>query len=275
MAATTGSSPRSTPSSTGSGGSSCRGPTSRRSALKDRVRLRLEDDHVGVWPDRPTEPPSGREADRPRRGAVMTLGGERSTYAPTRRPVAHGPCRRSRRSRHRDFASGDGVVHALARGRPGGRAAASCWPSAAARAAARRRSSTSSGGLDRPTAGRVLVDGHEVSAMSRGRARRAPASHGRATSSRRSGSSPILSRRGERRDPAPAASRRSRATATSGSASCSSWSASASGRGIGRTSCRAASSSGSPSPGRSPTGRSSSSPTSRPASSTPRPATRS
>ena len=37
--------------STGSAGCSCRAPTSRPSRSSERVRLRLEDDHVGVWPD--------------------------------------------------------------------------------------------------------------------------------------------------------------------------------------------------------------------------------
>ena len=46
------SSPRSTPCSTGRGGCSCRASSPRRSTMKDRVRLALETDHIGVWPDR-------------------------------------------------------------------------------------------------------------------------------------------------------------------------------------------------------------------------------
>ena len=71
----------------GRAGSSCRGRTSRRSSCSNRVRLRLEEDHVGVWPDKP-----GRATGRRDRGAARS--GRRRR--PTRRARDDRALRRSR-----------------------------------------------------------------------------------------------------------------------------------------------------------------------------------
>ena len=46
--------------------------------LRNRVRLRLEEDHVGVWPDRPAAVPAGR------RGPAIRIP-EAPRRPPTRR----------------------------------------------------------------------------------------------------------------------------------------------------------------------------------------------
>jgi hypothetical protein len=134
--------------------------------LKDRVRLRLEDDHVEIWPDVPPHDPP-----------------------PTRPPVRPRPARGPVRDGDRRVARGDGSPRSAAAADPPARStssattrpatrsstpcAASASPpiragssrSAAARAAARRPCLNILGGLDQPTSGRVIIDGHEVSAM--------------------------------------------------------------------------------------------------------------
>ena len=171
----------------------------------------------------------------------------------------------------RDYPSGDTVIHAL-RG-----VSLSADPGRLIAVRGRSGSGKTTllnilGGLDHPTSGQVFIDGHEVSAMSEEELvdvrRRSVAfifqafglvpilsaaenvevplrlGEGRSEGARRAGPRAARARRPRRADEAPAA----RAVA-------------------------AASSSGSRSPGRWRTGRGSCSPTSRPASSTPRPAT--
>ena len=212
---------------------------------------RLEDDHVGVWPDNGRDrngtgeraPGDDRSADRDRPAA----GGPLRT-ARTRWP----PRRRGRRPRPR-LPVGDSVVHALRGDRPDGRPRASCSPSAAGRAAARRRSSTCSAASTEPTSGTVVVDGREISALGEDAARRGPPADRRVhVPGVRAGADPDRGR--ERRGAAPARPGGPARARRAGRASCSSSSGSPSGRATGRTSCRAASSSGSRSRGRSPTG---------------------
>ena len=168
--ATTRSSPRSSPSSTAPAASSCRAPTSRRSSSSGRVRLRLEPDHIGVWPD--AAPRAG--------GGPMTCGRGPHTGATRGGPmvVATGLVR--------DYPSGDDVVHAL-RG-------VDLRVDRGQLVAVRGRSGSGKttllnllGGLDRPTSGHVVVDGDEVSAMSESRARRRSGARPWRSSSRRSG----------------------------------------------------------------------------------------
>ena len=113
----TASSPRSSRSSTGPAGCSCRARTSRRSGCSDRVRLRLEDDHVEVWPDAEPAPADGsarpattpvdgrRPADRPTPPTAPAA----ADAPPTARP---SPLVEARRPRPR-LPVGRRVVHAL------------------------------------------------------------------------------------------------------------------------------------------------------------------
>ena len=130
------------------------------------------------------------------------------------------------------------------------------------------------GCLDRPTAGRYLLDGREVSRMSARRARRHPQPHARLRV-------PELQpahahqRRRERRAAAALPGRAAPRSACGARPRRSSASASASGSTIIRRSSRAASSSAWPSRAPSSASPRSSSPTSRPATSTRAPASRS
>ena len=126
------------------------------------------------------------------------------------------------------------------------------------------------GGLDVPTAGSVIVDGTQHLRPRRGRRGRRPPADGRVrVPDVRPDPDPERGR--ERRGAAAHGRARTRRRATGGSRSCSSSSASRRGRSTGPTSSRAASSSASRSPARWRTGRGCCWPTSRPASSTPRP----
>ena len=113
--------------------------------LAERVRLRLENDHVGVFPDRAQD--ARRSADEP--------GQPRPAAGPMVEAIGVD----------RSFPSGAGVVHAL-RGVDLGVGRGEL-------VAIRGRSGSGKttllnvlGGLDRPTAGRVAIDGVEVSALS-------------------------------------------------------------------------------------------------------------
>ena len=266
----------------------------RGARARRRVRLRLEDDHVGVWPDRApasagraARQPARRHAGRAPRTRPTPARPDRQTPEPPRaiprgrrsdeltRPLTRGPAAGpgwSRRRRDREFPSGTACVHAL-RGVDLPVAAGELVAVSGRSGAGKTTLLNVLGGLDRPTrrsGRRRRRGGHRDG---RGRARPPPARDGRLhLPGVRARPDPV--RRGERGGAAPA-----RGTEPDERAprrrSCSSWSAWASAPGTGRTSCRAASSSGSPSPGRSPTGRGSCWPTSRPASSTRRPGTRS
>ena len=238
--------------------------------LQHRVRLRLEDDHVGVWPDKngakagsgTTGPawPTSATTDDDAASSSVAYASPAASRRSSRRSTSSATTRRatpsSTRSRSINLAVAPGEL--LARPRPvGERQDDAAQPARRARPAdVGPRHGRRPGGLG---------DG-------RGRARRRPPPDRRVRlPGVRAGADPVRGR--ERRGPAAPRPRRPRASATRGCASCSTSSAWATGRSTGRTSCRAASSSGSRSPGRWPTGRESCSPTSRPASSTPRPAT--
>ena len=111
--------------------------------LERRVRLALERDHVGVWPDRARQ----RRPDRRRR----------RTVSDGRLVVAEGV--------GRDFAVGDSVVHAL-------RDVDFAVPEGTLAVVHGRSGSGKTtllnviGGLDRPTRGRIWLDGEEVSGKS-------------------------------------------------------------------------------------------------------------
>ena len=117
--------------------------------LEKRVRLELEDDHIGVWPDRPAETAAQpRRAGRPLRPRSRSLTAQpdppqaTGTIAIDDRMAArgdeHGPAPRpaptagsdrvpgramvEAHALSRDFRLGSSVVHALQRGRPARRA---------------------------------------------------------------------------------------------------------------------------------------------------------
>ena len=191
--------------------------------LKDRVRLRLEDDHVEIWPDRLTAPPRARPIARPTDAPAEPTRSTRGDAARRR------SCGRSTSSR--DYPSGDTVVHAL-RG-------VSLGADPGELVAVRGRSGSGKttllnilGGLDQPTSGRVLIDGQEVIGDERGRARRRPAPLGRVhLPGVRARADPVGRR--ERRDAAAARPGGVARSATRACASCSSSSGSAVGRSIG------------------------------------------
>ena len=145
--------------------------------LHNRVRLRLEEDHVGVWPDKAAAVPAGRQPSRRARCAGARCACVRCAGA-CRRPDGGDPMTAPRdqlddaaaadgpmvevRGLVRDYPAGGDVVHALrgidlevARGEL---------------LAVRGRSGSGKttllnllGGLDVPTAGTVLVDGTRIS----------------------------------------------------------------------------------------------------------------
>ena len=233
--------------------------------LEHRVRLRLEEDHIGVWPDG-----AGRERARAERD-----GDE--------------PRDRRRRARRSALGADGPVVEAVDLVRDFPSATRSSMPCAAINlrvapgeliavrgrsAPARRRCSTCSAASTGRRAAASSVDGVEVSAMAE--ASWSTSGAGRSgSSSRRSGW--CRSCRGRERRGAAAARRTPTARQREARVARAARARRARRprRATGRTSCRAASSSGSRSPGRSPTARSSCSPTSRPASSTRTPGTRS
>ena len=171
----------------------------------------------------------------------------------------------------RDYPSGDTVIHALR----GVNLAADPGELVAVRGRSGSGKTTFLnilGGLDHPTSGTRRHRRPRGLGDVRGRARRRPAPVGRVhLPVVRARADPVGRR--ERRDPAPARPGRGSRARRAGPRAARAGRAWAAGRSTDRTSCRAASSSGSRSPGRWPTGRGSCSPTSRPASSTPRPAT--
>ena len=280
--AITTSSARSTPCSIGPGGSSCRAPTSRRSASQRRVRLELEDDHISVWPDdhpargadEAGERPGGEARPRPRRTDEPMTRVPRNVRRPARRrPETGRPDGRGERRRAATSRWARTVVHALAgvdlrvaRGRARRRPRPVGLGQDDAPVADRRARPADRGPRARR---RAVGQRHEP-----GRAGRAAPPARSASSSRRSGCCRSCRRPRTSRCRC-ASSRPSRASATTASRSCSSWSGWATAPATGRTSCPAASSSASRSPGRSPTARTCFSPTSRPASSTRAPARRS
>ncbi len=170
----------------------------------------------------------------------------------------------------RTFGTGAGAVRALAGvdlAFPAGSFTAVMGPSGSGKSTFL----TCASGLDRPTEGRVLIDGQDITAWDENRRTTLPA---RADRLRLPGLPPdaLPHRRAERRP--PAAARRPPARPGQGPRRCSRRSASATAAATCPASCPAASSSGSRSPGRwSPTPPSCSL-TSRPARSTPTPPTR-
>ena len=134
---------------------------------------------------------------------------------------------RGDRGRPRLSAPATRLIHALARRRPAGRAAASWSPSGAGRAAARRPCSTCSAAWTGRRPAGCIVDGAEVGRDGRGRPRRrSAATIGLHLPGLRPAADP--ERRGERRDPPPTGQHGRPRIATSASRTCSSSSASAS-----------------------------------------------
>ena len=135
--------------------------------LQHRVRLRLEDDHVGVWPDK-----DGREGRyrlrrgdghrrRDRRIGPMSAlsAAEAARYGGSVEPLVEAV------DLVRDYPVGDSVVHAVR--------AINLSIAPGELIAIRGRSGSGKttllnllGGLDQPTSGKVVVDGLEISSMS-------------------------------------------------------------------------------------------------------------
>ena len=118
--------------------------------LADRVRLRLVDDHVEIWPDAP------RTTRRP----TMTLTG---SPLPAERPAVDTAMVRTVQL-VREYPSGDSIVHAL-RG-------VDLAVGQGRLLAVRGRSGSGKttllnllGGLDRPTSGEVYLDGEALSTL--------------------------------------------------------------------------------------------------------------
>ena len=131
--------------------------------MRDRVRLDLERDHIGVWPDRQSAEASGR-GSRPDRDPLPR--GIRARRMPptgaSRRSSERGvrPCR----GRDPAFGAGDTAVHAL---RAVDLVVAEGSTSRSRAGPARKTTLLNLiGGLDRPTAGRIVVGDAEVTAMS-------------------------------------------------------------------------------------------------------------
>ncbi len=144
--------------------------------LRNRVRLRLEEDHVGIWPDRPADPPAvipdatggpatpGEAAGtEPAPCSVGRTGGRPMTER-YRRPEPGSDAMVIGSGLVRDYGTGDAVVHAL-RG-------VDVRVGKGELLAVRGRSGSGKttllnllGGLDHPTAGTVTVDGVMVSGL--------------------------------------------------------------------------------------------------------------
>ena len=198
-----------------------------RLGMRDRVRLALETDHVGVWPRRP---PSDRATEEPSHDRRCCRARGPDPHLPHAAGEVHALRRTSRstlragRAARRARAVRLGQDHAA---QPAGRA-----------------------GPARPS-GTVLDRRRRADRARRGRARRAAPARRSASCSSRSACSPSSPRRRTSRCPCASAGRPP-PSATRGSPSCWSWSASPSTPPSGPTSSPAASSSASASRGRSP-----------------------